>query len=718
MNFKLALISSLAVVNALPTLIRREETSNSSSPSPGFIKQDLYSGVNFNAIQVSLGSGNQTVLLRLDTSSPEIWINSALNEYCLAYYPLDYSNSSSWNEFNIELQQDVKDSYESYQADAASELDYASGTEQLSSYGEAAKTKYSSFLSQQQVSVESKISGFVETATGDIPSSFETLGQGITSKAGVFATSVTSWGREFATDVTSIGGSAYTFVTEKGGNVASSVTSEGGQFASSITSEFGGLTADVLGGWNKLTQGFASAVLKRDEGTPTLSISSVAYSSSYSFVPQYDFSNQTSNQTSDFDIDLESIFLAIQNDCSLYGVYNYSSSDTFDTDDTYSILSYGEDFASGIWGNDTITISNVSVDSLIGVADVSDTNIGIFGIGKSSNETGIKSFPDILAESGEIGKSFYSLYLGEYESTIIFGGVAEEYFEGNITLFPLLNVTDGLAITLLGLNVSMDGISGRTNNSVSALDEKTPAYIDIISNPLLLPEVTLELLVGGLNSIFNVTYSDTYGRFLLTEKVESSTDNSTSSDDSYDISDILLTFDFQGSLFDVPLEQFVEYFDPDELAYYNTSTPYSQNITNSSFFFNIDLNTTDGSGDDDTDFDDDDVPEVYLLNILPSDTDAIVLGLDFFKDTIALFVDLEADVLGFAKSSENDNVSFNGSAIIEPDEKADGSDDDYYYISEDNDESKPVSIILVTDEIPYAVKAPDFDSYYGSENNH
>jgi len=238
--------------------------------------------------------------------------------------------------------------------------------------------------------------------------------------------------------------------------------------------------------------------------------------------------------------------------------------------------------------------------------------------------------------------------------------------------------------------------------------------IDIISNPLLLPEAALELLVGGLNSVFNVTYSDTYGRFLLTEKVESSTDNSTSSDDSYDISDILLTFDFQGSLFDVPLEQFVEYFDPDELAYYNTSTLYSQNITNSSFFFNIDLNTTDGSGDDDTDFD----PEVYLLNILPSDTDAVVLGLDFFKDTIALFVDLEADVLGFAKSSEDDDVSFNGSTIIEPDEKADGSDDDYYYISEDDDESKPVSIILVTDEIPYAVKAPDFDSYYGSENNH
>ena len=744
---KLAFISAISLANALPALLKRDDSNLTSSSTAGFIQQELYSGPDFNAIQVSIGSDNQTVLLRLDVSSPTIWVNSALNEFCSAYYPLDYSNSSSWNELNTELQKDVNDAYESYQIDEASKINQASNSAQLSSYGNEAKTKYESFLSEQQLSIDSKLSMFVQTATGSIPSSFETLGYKITSKAGALATTATSWGKDFATDVTSIGGSLYTFVSEKEVSKASAFNSKAGHFATSVTSEFGDLTGNVLGQWGKITKGFSDGILlKREEsGFPSstvLSVNSVTYSSSYSFVPQPDSLNSTSNQTLDSGFSLENLFLVIQNDCSLYGVFNDSSSESFETDNIYAVLSAGDDFASGIWGNDSLTISNVTVNTTIGIADISDTNIGIFGIGKSLNSSPYKSYPDILAEKGEIGKSFYSLFLGDEYSEIIFGGISTDYFEGNITLFPLLNTSDALAITLSELNVTLYHNDTQFNETIAIVEEKTPALIDTLINPLLLPESVLESLVGALNSVFNVTYSETYGRFLLTDKPDTSNITTTYSvEDSFDINDILLSFNFQGSVYDIPIDQFVEYFDPEDIAYYNTSTPYSQNITNSSFYFNIALNST--TEDDDNDYDDDendyddDVPNVYLLNILPSGSDAVILGLDFFQDTIVLFVDLEDEVVGFANNvfgdscdtdyddedfTASDDEDFNFEDDYSDDDSDEFDDTNSFYNSTDGDDDYDYGysfndtspIILIDGEIPFAVNAPDYSNYYGS----
>lgn len=69
----IALTSLLTAVSASP-IFRRDVNdtaveSNNTVTSPGFIQEFLFDGPDFTGIQVSIGSDNQTLLLRLDTKT-------------------------------------------------------------------------------------------------------------------------------------------------------------------------------------------------------------------------------------------------------------------------------------------------------------------------------------------------------------------------------------------------------------------------------------------------------------------------------------------------------------------------------------------------------------------------------------------------------------------------------------------------------------------------
>ena len=694
----IALTSLLTAVSASP-IFRRDVNdtaveSNNTVTSPGFIQEFLFDGPDFTGIQVSIGSDNQTLLLRLDTKTSDLWVNSDINEYCLAYVPVPsfFNISSSENitavsDFNSKLQSDVDESFNKFQIEQASKLESfvapsaSISPEEIKSYASVRQEQFSSLLAVEKLSISSENALFTKTASLDaIPSAIQNFGQGFTSKGGRLATKVASDGEQFATKVTSIGESIFTVATKAGAEFASKATSEGGEFATRVTSEggefatritswgegvatdatsaFGDVTSEAVNGWGKLTSGFANIFGLQKRAEPTASTVHRKASSSYvassttvqDFIPKSTVIPSSNVTISNNTVSVENLIYQIDHDCSLYGVFNDSSSKSFESSGDFWYTEFEGEYVFGSLGNDTISLSGVSVNATIGVADASESNIGVLGIGKSSNHSSFQSFPYLLVENGAISKPVYSLIIGSLESSITFGAIDFASLEGDIVLFPFINSTEEIAITLSGLN-----ISSPSNESIIALG-KAPAIIDIANSNSLLPELVVSSFVSELNTTFEVSYSKNFGRYII-------------SDSNEDIYNTSVSWGFQGESFEVPLTNFVTPLFEEETVYINKSSPLSGPNTNSSFYYDISSNSTTSK---------------YILDILPSDDESAVLGLNFFKDTLALIVDLEAEKVGLAYSADN--------------------------------EEEEGLLIIIDDQIPNSANASQYGDFYGSDN--
>lgn len=696
LSSNLLLSAFLSLVAASPIYKREEPITNSTVPK--YIEQSLIPGANFKAIQLSIGSNNQTLLLKLDTTTADFWVNSDLNEYCSAYYSIpnyfnNTSNAAEWNEFNNELRTEFDESIEAFEINNFESLTQVSGSS-VSEYLAERKTAYNSVLSEQKASVTKQIDEFLSTATSgadqdwneftsDIPSAAEAFGNGITSNGGLFATKVTSWGESIATDVTSIGGQVITLVTKRGGEFASDFTSEGGVFASHVTSEggliatrvtswggnvatkvtsgFGVVTSDVVNGWDALTSEAAGwfRFAKREHhdessskhssmhhtsmkhSSASASPSTMHHSSEHvvsvsksvaesttvqDFIPQETFAygNITFENAT---IPIDEAIYKYEHDCSLYGVYNDSASDSFSSSSEY-FVSYDDSYAFGFLANDTVGIADVKLNATFGVADASESNIGVLGLGQSNNDSSFASFPEVLAENGAILKALYSLYVNSLDSKILFGAIDYGFIDSNITFFPLLNDTEAIAFNISALNITIFNEDDNSNDTVSIGANEAQAVVDIASSGLSLPEVALDALVFELGSIFDVSYNTTFGRYIINI-------NSTESNE-VNPADIYFSIDIEDSSVEVPLSNFLVPFYEEETVYFNKSSSISGSAANSSFYFNLV---------------DDESTETYILSILPSyDNNTVVLGLDFFKDTLVTIVDLEEHTIGFADS--------------------------------------------------------------------
>jgi hypothetical protein len=682
-----ALLSALLAytVNASPLFKRidnlklNEIISNSTEfGSLGFIQQDLYNGPDFSAIQLSIGSDNQTVLLKLDTKTSDFWVNSDINEFCLAYYPIPYSNSTNgteWNSFNQKLQQDVALAAAKFQQNHASGLlQFLQPTasipkDSIKSYVDQRQTQYQSFISSERQVITKQIDEFTKTFSGNtalqsfftaVPSKAEDFGKGITSKAAVFATEAATLGQDFATEVTSVGGQIYTIVTEKGGQFASDVTSEGGQFASDITSfgagfatdvtsEFGIATSDAVNAWNQFTSDFVNGFNfeKREAITGAIGVEkrAIANTTTYqNFTPSADIISIVSNYS------IEQLIYNLEHDCSLYGVFNDSSSDSFSSTGDQLFVSTSDKYTFGFIGNDTVSISGVSFNASFGVADASDSNIGTLGIGRSNKNSTFQSLPFVLVENGDILKAVYSLSISSYYSSILFGAVDYAQISDNITFFPLVDSKEDIALSLSSLSLSTVDYNDQVN-STSIFEGEITAIIDTTSNNLLLPPYILASLVESLNSTFDVSYNETFGRYVLDVAGSS---NATGFDNFYNIfgsslnftypGDLLLTFGFNDTTYDIALDSFVVPVFDNEVIYFNKSSTSAP--SNDSFYFDLPLTFA--------------YPTSFILSILPSKNDTVVLGLDFLRDNLVVVVDLEDDQIGLAYSAYS---SYNDSAI-------------------------------------------------------
>lgn len=707
----IVLSALLNAVNAFPLYKRDSNSSVAAANSTAedkylsfnFIHQDL-SGAYLPTIQVAIGSSNQTLLLKLDTTTSDFWVNANTNEFCLAYYPIeDYLNETNpnddWNDFNSELEAEFEDAFSDFEGAENSQFSTVeTASANIESYLSERQSAVQSFLSQQKASVSQQIETYLTTATATGDDAWSTFEAGLPSQVNEIGATITSQtaaqalpfsgNPSLVTSYSQYSTASFTYVQVTGGYDKNGPFDDSSDYPVASTLASWELLQKREDGWEKFTSGadkFFDDLKKRDEKTTTTkhhkssashkskassdvsqaskttgvaSFASKAsrvshhassytspHASSYVYAPSpvllSAYASASALATPSVDYETLEYIHELYNDCGLYGVFNESASTSFQSSDKLFVSS--DESSYGILGSDSVSINNYSVNTTFGVSELSDSNVGVFGLGKTTENSTFVSFTDVLAQSGYILKSLYSFTIG-LPSEITFGAINYSYLTySNLTLFPLLNDTESIGLTLSGISLlAYDEDS--SNNTIPVVQGKAQAFIDTTSQNTYFPQEILDTLATSLNSTLNVTYVDSIESYVIY-------DNSSYSS----LWDYEIVFDFQGAEYSLPLAEFA--------VTLNGTGPSNDTDSSDSFEFYSET-------------------DVYILSILPSDDDSIVLGLDFLTDNFLVVVDLEANEIGLAYS------------IL-------GEEDEF---------------IVIEDDIPGAIVAPYYDDFYGSDN--
>ncbi|KAI5968602.1 hypothetical protein CANMA_002347 [Candida margitis] len=171
----------------------------------------------------------------------------------------------------------------------------------------------------------------------------------------------------------------------------------------------------------------------------------------------------------------------------------------------FSIEYPDNETASGVYVQDSVEIGKTTVSNQqFAVANTSTAGMGVLGIGLQSDEQTKDNYVNFvfsLKKQGSISKAGYSLYLPEKEKksgTILFGGIDEEKYSGNLTQFEVSS--DKLSVPLQSVSYS-----GKDNKN------ETEAIIDSGSTFSFLPSG----IVGGIADALNGSYSDSLGVYVV-----------------------------------------------------------------------------------------------------------------------------------------------------------------------------------------------------------
>lgn len=684
----LVLLSSIGISNAAAVLDKRDvgdETAVKFLPIPLEENGDFYS------IPLNIGnSTNSTIFLKLDTTTNSIWVNSDTNEFCQAAYPLlPISNATDWNLLNEEWRMDYLNNLASFQSAQNSQLETLVNPSKTIDYQSAVtlfherQSSLSGYIVQQKSSLTSEINDFASTKSAEwnsyaskmeeegnsIKSEATKVGNAIVTKAESFGGEVTSFGDQLATKVTSFAATKLAGpVTELGESIATDVTSEFGD----LTSGFGDFTEGAASRFGDLTSGIAN-FFKRDDPTST---STIILSTTYpSVTEKLNFEPSETYLEDILPTDKTDFMYYEIADCSIYGTFN--GSDTFVSNETIYISEDGE--VVGLLGNDTFYLPSGPVENVtFAVAEISDSNIGSFGLGQKTENSTFTPFPEFLVENGLIEKALYSLELLDSNASVLFGAINFDAFYDNLTMVPLLNETEAIAITLSSFGLSYSNEEENAIYDIIIAEGSAFTILDSTVDQIYLPLDVLDALVSNLNNTYNVEYYEEFGRFIVTELVtDADVDNKNNTTANVELEDMNVSFHFQGLPIDIPLYEFLVPIIVNETDYFNYTTPLHDGKNESYYYLDDDMDEVEVTTSNSTE---------YILNILPSESDEVILGLSFLKE-IYLVVDLESQVVGLAPINK------------------DSSDDD-----------EPLTIITISDDIPYSVNATYFDDYYGSSN--
>lgn len=224
-------------------------------------------------------------------------------------------------------------------------------------------------------------------------------------------------------------------------------------------------------------------------------------------------------------------------DCDKYGTYNEDKSSTFNDNKTeFSIQYLDQTYANGTWGTDNIAIGGgIKLENAsFAVADDTDSDVGVFGIGFKGSESKDEQYsnlPITMKEQGFINKVAYSLYLTSEESTtgsILFGAYDKAKYTGDLATInvqqsqgqyvllaiPLTSVSFNLSKSAdpsgsggssIQSNVpSVGGMSARSFNDSSdgkktIYTQNTPALLDSGTTLTMLPQNVVEKIAHTLD---------------------------------------------------------------------------------------------------------------------------------------------------------------------------------------------------------------------------
>mmetsp|Transcript_4922 Transcript_4922/g.5442 ORF Transcript_4922/g.5442 Transcript_4922/m.5442 type:complete len:432 (+) Transcript_4922:299-1594(+) len=198
-------------------------------------------------------------------------------------------------------------------------------------------------------------------------------------------------------------------------------------------------------------------------------------------------------------------------DCEQYGTYNETASSTFHDNNTdFSIQYVDQTYAKGTWGTDTISLNEALKleNASFAVADDSDSNVGVFGIGfkgLESNPEQYSNLPITMKEQGFIKKLAYSLYLTSAESetgSILFGAIDHAKYEGELATIDIGKVNGEYAyaqipLTSVSVHVNSDVDSEpsgttvpSTGSSAKSSNNSSPQAISVNNSQVLLDSGT------------------------------------------------------------------------------------------------------------------------------------------------------------------------------------------------------------------------------------
>lgn len=247
-------------------------------------------------------------------------------------------------------------------------------------------------------------------------------------------------------------------------------------------------------------------------------------------------------------------------DCHEYGTFTPSDSSTFNSNNTYFSISYGDGtFASGTFGTDVLVLSDLNVTGLsFAVADETDSTMGVLGIGLPELEVTYSgstasrggrpyrydNFPIVLRNSGAIRTNSYSLYLNDSDAehgTILFGAVDHSKYTGTLYTIPIVNTLSASGFSSpIQFDVTINGIgvSDSQNGDRTLTTTKITGLLDSGTTLTYLPQAVVSLIADEIGA----QYSSRLGYYVVT----------CPSDDSTEI-----VFDFGGFHINASLSSFI-----------------------------------------------------------------------------------------------------------------------------------------------------------------
>lgn len=177
--------------------------------------------------------------------------------------------------------------------------------------------------------------------------------------------------------------------------------------------------------------------------------------------------------------------------CKANGTFDYENSTTYKyINDDFSIAFADGSAAIGQYGRDDVSVGNVKIEGLkFGVATASSIDFGILGI--KHNER-YDNFISLLKKQGYIDTAQYSIYLNDQKGTILFGGVDNNKYQGELATTHMENS---------GIHIKDVSLSGDKTTSIQS--QLQYVIFDTGSTFSTLPLDWIKVIGESINGTYN-----------------------------------------------------------------------------------------------------------------------------------------------------------------------------------------------------------------------